>query len=153
MCVYPIASYSFIADARRVPVSNTIVVTPTSCASRSRASTSARPMPRPRTDGSTYIRFDFGGRLVQPPHRGAAYRHVIDIGDQERAAAGQYLRVAEREVGDTRFRKRLLQFRIQCRDQLGRVGRGQRAATNVNVPHASNLSTGGRPSPEYAGPG
>src|ERR1700693_6033795 len=39
MRAYPIASYSLIADARRVPVSNTIVVTPRSRASRSRAST------------------------------------------------------------------------------------------------------------------
>ena len=39
-------------------------------------------------DGRVHIHpLDFGRRLVQPPHRSAAYRHVIDIGDQERAVA------------------------------------------------------------------
>src|SRR6266571_1653781 len=37
MRAYPIASYSFIAGARRVPVSSTILVTPASRASHSRA--------------------------------------------------------------------------------------------------------------------
>jgi hypothetical protein len=70
MRAYPIVSYKLIAGARRVPVSSTILVTPTNRASRSRASTSARPIPG---RGRFHVHsLEFGGRFVQPPYGAAA---------------------------------------------------------------------------------
>ena len=88
-------------------------------------------------DGRVHVHpLEFGGRLVQPPHRAAADRHVVEIGDQERAVAGRDLRAGEGEMRGTWFGKRRLQFRVQRRDQPARVGRGQRAAADVEGPHA-----------------
>jgi len=73
--------------------------------------------------------------LVQPPHCAATDRRVIEIGDQERAVARDYLRVTEREMRSSWFGKRRRQFRIQRRDQFPGVGRRQSAAANVDGSH------------------
>ncbi|HLJ17724.1 MAG TPA: hypothetical protein VKV15_24720 [Bryobacteraceae bacterium] len=85
--MYPIVSSTFIAVARRAPVSNTI----RRYADELRFALQGLDQCAPdasAADGRVRIHpLDFGRRLVQPPHRSAAYRYVIDIGDQERAVA------------------------------------------------------------------
>ena len=67
------------------------------------------------------LRAIFRGEIA----RSDADRHAIEISDQKRTFAADYLRVAEREVRSPWFRKRCRQFRSQCRDQPGRVERRQ----------------------------
>src|SRR6266852_3103516 len=116
MGAYPIALYNFMAGTRRVPVSRTILVTPSRRASRSRAWTSARPMPWPQVRVDVHP-LQFGGCRVQPPHRAAADRHVIEIRNQKGAVAGLYLGAGEREMRGTWFGK--ASKKARCRDGPG----------------------------------
>ena len=73
-------------------------------------------------DGRVHVHaLDFGSGFIQPPHGAATDRHVIEIGDQERAAR-HYLRLVKREMRGAWLGKHRRQFRVQgCDQQLASI--------------------------------